>query len=69
MSVRGTRMASVGARHVARVRAERVFPVGRAVVVVRLELGAALVERERVPEHADGGIRRSEGKPLGDEPD
>ena len=37
--------------------------------MVRLELRTALVERERVPEHADGGIGRREGKPLGDEPD
>ncbi len=36
---------------------------------VRLELGAALVERERVAEYANGRVGRGEGEPLGDEAD
>ena len=44
------------ARHVAAVRAQARLPLVGAVVVVRLKLGAPLIERERVTEHANGRV-------------
>ena len=53
--------------HLAGLDAKLGLLVGRTVVKVRLELGAALVERDAVAEISDRGVGRDEGEAMRDE--